>query len=148
MDLDRLHRRLHRQARERGAIDAELLPVEQLYLRAMKLAENSPEEASAMLQSLADLYSPDGDDGADAQTTTLARLARRQLAALREQTAAQRERQLALLQERLAAAEKLSPTDPRQAAAMYRAIVNLHQSDEWAAEVVVVARERLAELEP
>jgi serine/threonine-protein kinase len=147
VELDRLHRKLHRQARERGAIDPELLPLEQLYLRAMKLAESSPDEAIARLQALADLYRPGGSNGKDDQASMIARLAGRQLTVLREQVAAQRASQLALLKERLVAAEQLAPTDPRQATAMYRAIIELHAADAWADGIVAQARTRLAELE-
>ena len=36
-------------------------------------------------------------------------------------------------------------TDPTRAAAMYQAIVTLHQDDSWAVPVVQKAREKLAE---
>jgi hypothetical protein len=58
----------------------------------------------------------------------------------------QRERELASLNERLDAAEKLATKDVARAAAIYRAIIDLHQGDTWAASVVATARSRMAEL--
>jgi hypothetical protein len=58
----------------------------------------------------------------------------------------QRQSELASLNERLSVAEKLAPTDASRAAAIYQAIIDLHQSDKWAESVVARARSRLAEL--
>jgi hypothetical protein len=41
----------------------------------------------------------------------------------------------------------LADSDPQRAAAMYRAIVDLHSHDEWAAEVVQEASRQLARLQ-
>jgi hypothetical protein len=110
-------------------------------------AERSPDEAVAMLKSLVDLYGPNGANEEDAEISDVVQLASRQLEALQAQIAEQRERQLASLQERLDTAERLTETDPQQAAAMYRAMIELHSDDEWAETVVGQARRRLAELE-
>jgi hypothetical protein len=41
----------------------------------------------------------------------------------------------------------MSGSDPQQAAAMYRAIIDLYQHEPWAEKVVADARGRLEELE-
>lgn len=164
IELDKLERKLQRQTRGGGAADTSLQPAEQLYLRAINLAPNSPEEALAMLESLVDLYGADLNDepqgarpntagnqhpgrGASDRTADVVQLAKRRIETLRADLARQRKQQLAALDERLAAAERLSTTNPLQAAAMYQAILSLHRSDAWAAKVVDAARSRLAELE-
>ena len=163
--LDRLERRLQREARGAGALNASLLPAEQLYLQAKKAAEESPERAIAMLQSLMDLYGPSaaaaaGNHGAagsidDSQqdrdektrTAAIVQLAKRQLAQLRAELAKQRAAQLAAVRERLSTAEQLAPSDPKQAASMYQAMIDLYEHNSWADDVVREARGRLAELE-
>jgi hypothetical protein len=146
LDLDKLERKLYRQARLNGASDASLLPVEQLYLQAVHVAQRSPDEAVSLLQSLVDLYGPNQDDDANEEAAAVVQLAHRKLAALKAQIAEQRDRELASMTERLTAAKNLAETDPQQAAAMYRAIIDLHADDVWAAAVVDEARRQLAEL--
>jgi serine/threonine-protein kinase len=147
IELDKLERKLQRQARGGGGIDTSLLPVEQLYLQAVSGAESAPNEAVAKLQSIVDLYGPNAGKQEDTETAAVVRLAIRRLEALRAQVAEQRERQLESLKERLAAAAQLSETNPRRAAAMYRAIIELHANDAWAENVVAEARSRLRERE-
>jgi serine/threonine-protein kinase len=147
IELDRLERKLSRQARGGDALHPSLLPVEQLYLQAHNRAESAPEESAELLQSLIDLYGPKGGEEKDDQAADVVRLAKRRLTLLREQIAEQHKRQLASLSERLDAAERLLPTNAEQAAAMYRAIVDLHGSDAWAGEVVAQARARLEQME-
>jgi eukaryotic-like serine/threonine-protein kinase len=146
IELDRLERKLLRQARGSGVSDASLLPVEQLYLQAVQDAQSSPENTAALLQSLIDLYGPTAGNDQNAQVAAVVQLANSRLAALREQMAEQRQRQLKSLQERLAAAGQLMETDSQQAAGMYRAIIGLHERDDWAATAVDEARQRLKEL--
>jgi hypothetical protein len=144
LELDKLERKLHRQARNSGASDPTLLPVEQLYLQATSIAERSPEDAVAMLNSLVELYGAATAD--DSAVSAVVQLASRRSAALTAQIAEQRRRQLASLHERLDTAGRLAESDPQQAAAMYRAMIELHSDDEWAVKVVGAARNRLAEL--
>jgi hypothetical protein len=54
--------------------------------------------------------------------------------------------QLAALRERIDLAQRLSKVDAKQAAAMYRAIIDLHHNHAWANDVVATARKRLSEL--
>jgi hypothetical protein len=53
------------------------------------------------------------------------------------------EQHLASLRERMEAAEKLAASDRSRAATLYRALIDLHQQDAWAAEIVAEARGRL-----
>jgi serine/threonine-protein kinase len=146
IELSKLERRLHRQSRGSGA-NGSVSPVERLYLQAISTAESSPETAVAMLQSLVDLYRPTASDEANSDAVVIVQLAMRRLAVLKADLANQHQQQLASLRERLEAAEKIAQQTPEQAAAMYQAIIQLHQDDEWAAQVVDEARSRLAELE-
>jgi len=150
IELDKLERRLQRQTRGSGPFDATLLPAEQLYLQAAALSASSPEKSLAMFESLVTLYgaettSEKGD--AAERTSDVVQLAKRRIERGRGELAKQREQQLAALDERLTAAERLAAKNPQQAAAMYRAILNLHEGDAWAAKVVETARGQLAELE-
>ncbi len=143
IELDKLERRLHRQARESGATDPTLSPVEQLYLEALSTAEISPDAAAGKFQSLLDLFGHEASDDVKAQSSAIVQLAKRRLTDLTQQ----RKRRLESLRERIEAGERLSKSDPQTAAVMYRAIIDLHQHDAWAEEVVTESRRRLAQLE-
>jgi hypothetical protein len=123
-----------------------MLPVEELYLRAADLIENSPEKADALLQSLIDPYGPKSADQSESDVAAVVQLAEQRLSALRAELTKRHERALAALNERLAVAERLSQTEPGQAAAMYRAIIALHQDNAWAKEAVTKAQARLENL--
>jgi serine/threonine-protein kinase len=163
--LDKMERKLQREARGNGSAESELIPAERLYLRAVNMANDSPEVAAAMLKSLMDLYGSEatrgaGDPATDSQTARadngdphermniVVQLAKRRLATLQTTITKQREAQLADLRERLQAANRLANSAPQRAAAMYRAIIELHVNDQWAAEVVQEARSQLDKLEP
>jgi eukaryotic-like serine/threonine-protein kinase len=162
--LDKMERKLKREARDNGTSKLDLLPVEELYLRAVNTAQQSPDDALAMLQALADLYGPqiaDGaanespsapnaesrNDDAEQRVRIAVELAKRRLATLQAAAAKQQDVQLADLQKRLVAAKHLAASDPQRAAAMYRAIINLHAGHRWADAVLDEARSQLAELE-
>jgi hypothetical protein len=162
--LDRVERKLQRGARGNDSAEAELIPAERLYLRAVGMANDSPEAAAATLKSLIDLYGAEdtrggGDQSSASQTAAsendnvrermniVVQLAERRLAALQTTIAKQRDVQIADLRERVKAAQQLADSDPQRAAAIYRAIVDLHSHDEWAAEVVQEATSQLARLQ-
>jgi serine/threonine-protein kinase len=162
--LDRVERKLQRGARGNDSAEAELIPAERLYLRAVGMANDSPEAAAATLKSLIDLYGAEdthgGSDQSSASQTAapesddvrermniVVQLAERRLAALQTSIAKQRDVQLADLRERVQAAQQLADSYPQRAAAMYQAIVDLHSHDEWAAEVVQEASNQLARLQ-
>jgi serine/threonine-protein kinase len=162
IELDKLERRLQRLARG-GGINTSLLPVEQLYLTSVSRAPSSPDESLAMLQTLVDLYGPsasvdttgdatheyknDADRDAASRTADVVQLAIRRLKSLQTDVERQHKQQIAALEERLATAERLSTTNPQQAAAIYRAIEKLHAGDAWANRIVETARSQLATLE-
>lgn len=147
IELDRLERKLLRQARGGGIRDPSLLPAEQLYLQAVQTAETAPEEAAAMLESLVALYAPAAGSDREAEVDAIAQLAGLRLAGLRERIADERARQLKSLDERLEAAAKLADSDPEQSAGMYRAIIDLYGAHDWAAGRVDTARQQLELLE-
>jgi hypothetical protein len=162
IELDKLERRLQRLTRG-GGINTSLLPAEQLYLQAVGRFASFPDESLAMLEALVDLYGAEKSAGATAdladgakkgpeldaanRTADVVQLAKRRLKPMQADIARQREQQVTALEERLAAAERLSAKNPQQAAAMYRAILKLHENNEWAEKVVETARSRLAKLE-
>jgi hypothetical protein len=152
--LDRAERRL-RSARRSGYGGGPLLPVEQLYLQADAAAEGSAKAGIQMLESLVALYGvpPDESSKDDDAPANAARrqsdcieLAQRRLAALREERAEEIKIQLSSLHERLDTARRLSESDAARAKAMYRAIIDLHDQDDWAKDVVADARRRMDEL--
>jgi hypothetical protein len=158
--LDKAERKLQREGRG-GTLDSALLPAEQLYLRALNMANASPNAALSMLQSLVDLYSerspaqasdrPEkgvasaGDDRTVRIRVTV-QLAKRRLAELQKGLAKQRETQLAEIRERLETAARLMESNPHQAALMYRAIIDLYEPQPWAAEAVAEARRHLEKM--
>jgi serine/threonine-protein kinase len=147
IDLERLERKLRRQARDRGAADPSLLPAEQLYLQAAELADSDPAQAAMLFESLVNLYGPDVQGAKNEDIDAIVELARERLARLREEVAKLEKIRATALAERLATAEALAKTSPQQAAAMYRAVINVYGGDAWAGSMVEKARTRLKELE-
>jgi eukaryotic-like serine/threonine-protein kinase len=152
LTLDRAERRLQLQARRNGLTDPSLLEIEVLYLKAVNLADQSPELALAQLRSLVELYGADADasqldeDSPTGRQAICVELAKRRMEELHDALARQSARQLASLQERMSAADAMAASAPDRAAPMYRAIVDLYQQDPWAADIVATARRRLDEL--
>jgi serine/threonine-protein kinase len=147
IDLERLERKLRRQARDRGSADPSLLPAEQLYLRAAALADSDPAQAASLFEGLVNLYGPDVRGASNEDIDAIVELARERLAKLREEVAKLEKLEANALAERLATAEVLAKTSPQQAAAMYRAIVDVYSRDAWAGSMVEKARAQLKELE-
>jgi serine/threonine-protein kinase len=147
-ELDRLERKLQRETRRKTNSSPSLLPAEQLYLRAAGLVESSPEKALAMFESLVNLYETPGAtiDKNGARTSDIVQLAKRRIESLRSDLDRQRKQQLADLNERLETADKQATKDPKVAASMYQAIIDLYQEFAWAEPVVSKARNKLAEL--
>jgi hypothetical protein len=163
LTLDKAERRLQRDARGSGNANPQLLPAERLYVQAVDLADAAPDRAIGMLQSLADLYGPNAPDvvehgdtdaendshdggGTQGRIAIAVQLAQRKVESLQDAVGRERTAQLAALRERLDVAQRLSKVDATRAAAMYRAVIDLHQGNAWAADVVATARERLTEL--
>jgi hypothetical protein len=74
-------------------------------------------------------------------------LAERELTKLRKSIGARAKEQLPMLRDRLLAAERLQATSPAEAAAMYRALIDLYVDQPWAAELIGEAREQLKSME-
>lgn len=164
IELDRLERKLQREARTSGAADGASLPAEELYLKAAAVAQTSPDESLRLLKSLVALYGVDAttsdprqldtakekpsakEQGAD-RTAAIVQLAKRRLASLSADLVKRQDRAVADLKRRLAVAHSLPPERFPDAMAMYQAIIDLHEHDEWAAEPVKEARRRLSELQ-
>jgi eukaryotic-like serine/threonine-protein kinase len=163
IELDKLERKLQRHTHN-GSVNLSLLPAEQLYLEAIGRIATSPDESLTKLEALIDLYGVDApvepESGARGipgkkkatsaaadRTADVVQLAKRRVQTLRTDLDRQHEQQLAALNERILAAERLASTQPQQAAAMYRAILNLNEGNKWAATAVEKARGRLGELE-
>lgn len=164
IELDKLERKLQREARAGWATNTTLLPAERLYLEAAALEASNPEGSLALLKSLVELYefgSPTtlanqaispiakkkaGERSVADRTSDVVRLARQRIGSLTSDIHKQREQELAVLQERLGVARQLRAARPEQAAAICRAIVNLHGNDKWAVAAVAEARSLLASL--
>jgi hypothetical protein len=102
-----------------------------------------------MLENLLALYPTTGPGAgglSEHQRSYLA-LAERQLARLRAQSTEQAKELLPDLQQRLQAAQRLEDSSPDDAAAMYRALVDLFQHQPWAKSIVDQAQARLELLE-
>ena len=70
-------------------------------------------------------------------------LAEQRLAQLRDEVEKRSAEQLSLLQNRLNVADALRQTEPEQAKAMYRAVMELYSDKPWAADAVNHARKGL-----
>ena len=142
IELTRLERDLERHAKGLAS-RGDLLPIERMYLEAVKYAQLDPELGMAHFQAMIDLFSsPKTRSGT---TWQCLELARRRLAQLREQSGGQSAEHLTILKERLARADACRKTDPARAAAMYRAVLTLYEDKPWAADAVRRARAALAE---
>jgi serine/threonine-protein kinase len=150
-DVAQLSEELKLQRRERqlrkgllpGADGAH--PISAVFSEAIRLRDQDPVRAAALLEDLLALYPAIDKDVAELsedQRTNL-RLAERELSMLRARLAERAAEQLPELKRLVAAARRLEESDPTQAAAMYRALVDLYEQQDWAAPAVREARERL-----
>ncbi len=142
LELRRAERRLRLFSRHAGP-ESGLTPLERMYVDAVRQAELHPERAIAQLSALLTLFE-DHESLNESERQSLV-LARRQLARLEQQMAAQAEEHLALLRERLEYAQQMQATNPEQAGQIWRAIIELYEDKPWAAEPVQQAKEQLAE---
>jgi len=145
IELGRLERRLARQA---GGMlgSGNVLPIERDYLEAIQYAQLDPECGLKKLQLMVDLYDQPG--GRAGPTGEYLKLARRLLERLRDQIDKQAGAYDAVLHDRLEHAQRLAPTDPARARAMWRAIIELYAEKPWADAVVRQARAALAATGP
>jgi hypothetical protein len=144
IELHRLERRF--DLRLRGlASTAGLSHVEKLYLEAINLLRFDPAGGMAKLQAIVDLYNQ--SDDVAGPTAQCCALAQRRISQIHERIAKQTKAQLTQLGEHLNAADAEQTSDPRQAAATYRAVIELYGDKPWAADIVQRATTALKKLE-
>jgi eukaryotic-like serine/threonine-protein kinase len=143
LELQRLERQLRVRARLRGGQEAQT--VASILASATALQESDPARAAQMLEDLLRLFPSTGPAAAELSEThrSYLTLAERQLARLRTQSAEQGKELLPDLQQRLQAAQRLEKSSPADAAAMYRALVDLFQQQPWALPIIDQAEARL-----
>ncbi len=144
LELDRQQRRFATLARGRGDNEG-LLTAERLYLAALRKSEVAPAVAAHELRHLLALFEHSAADealtqGQQSRVTACLELARRQLNMLQESIAKQTKADLATLEARLDTAEKLHRSNPNEAAAMCRAVIELYTPQPWSADAVDRAR--------
>ena len=120
----------------------QLAPVERAYLTAIAEAQLAPERSVAKLQAFLTLYSNQPGISRDGERCVEA--ARRKLKQLKVMIALSTEAHAAFLSNEMRRAEAASESDPEQARAIWRALVELYDQQPWAAETVSAARARLA----
>jgi serine/threonine protein kinase len=130
---DMLERRLALAART-GSTARRLSAPEQLYVTALRGAEDTPDQSLATFNSLAKLLS---ESQAQAPTellpTGLAASARRQAARITERLKREASELTPLLAERIATAEKLASTEPAKSRELCQAVLDLVGNRAWAA---------------
>ncbi len=147
LELRKMERKLKFRSRVTGRSESH--PIAQLFGEANSLRETNPERAAAILQDLLTLYPIDGK-GATSLSEEMRQymtLADRELIKLRKVIDDRAKEQLPMLRDRLMAAERLEATAPAEAAAMYRALIDLYGDQPWAVELVGEAREHLKSVE-
>ena len=119
-----------------------LTPLERTYLDALSYAQSEPEKCAVKLQAVIDLFASQSDSSLPSGNCI--ELARRHLKQLRQEMAAHAAEQLPFLLLRLDRADVLKSTDPKRAAAMYRAVIELYSAKSWAAPAIEAAKAALA----
>jgi len=151
LEFQKFERQARLKSRTGGSVETN--PVENIYLSALSIAENDPARGLERLHGLLALYDPT-DQSAGAEPLQPAGsvkdpnflwlvLARKQIEKLTSRIQQQAALQLPYLKKRLQLAAKLQATQPKQAAKMYRAIVDLYGNQPWATSVVEEANNRL-----
>jgi len=123
----------------------DLLPVERMYVEAMRFAEDRPEIAIERLRAIADLYG--GEPELKPNEELCLKLARRQFDRLRAKVYQYAPEERKEYEARFRAAEKIRETDPERARRMCAAIVELGADKPWAAKPVADAQALLREME-
>jgi hypothetical protein len=144
IQLDRLERRLRLKQRH-GGVGSNLSAEEAAYLSAMSVAETNPELAMKRLQALIDVFRT-GSTSGEAGTKCL-ELAKRQLEGLRNQMKSLAVAHAEAVEQQMRQADRLSKSDGTlpQAKAIWRGVLELYESQPWAAKYVAEAKERLAQ---
>ncbi len=132
---DKLERRLALAARM-GSTSRQLSAPEQLYVSALRVAEESPEQSLAQFASLAQLLG----EGSDEVQIGLAASANRQAARIRKRLAREEKELAPLITKRLASAEKMLAEEPAKASEICQAVIELVGNRTWAKKLVEQAR--------
>ena len=119
----------------------ELLPIEQAYIEADNYAWLDPEMGVKKLQALVDLYGRDSE--ITGPTGQCLELARRQLEKLRAEIGKSNPEHLKRINSRLELADKLITSEPEEAVAIWKAVVELYAQKPWAAAAVSRAEEAM-----
>ncbi|MGW8257431.1 MAG: hypothetical protein ACWGMZ_08105, partial [Thermoguttaceae bacterium] len=115
-------------------IQQRLLPVERVYVEALRLEKIDPARCVDKLRALLDLYQDPTETAGPVGDCLIN--ARRRLQKLQHQIAEHADEQIDMLRQRLVAADTLAKTDPRRAENMYRAAIELYGDKPWAADLV------------
>jgi len=153
LKFQKFERQARRKSRSGGTQGTN--PVEIIYRTALSVAESDPALGLEKLHSLLALYDPT-NQSADAEplhSEEVAKdpnylwlvLTRKQVEELTLQIQQQSVSQLPLLKKRLEMAAKLHLTEPKKAAKMVQAIVDLYENQPWAETIVKSAKLMLTE---
>jgi serine/threonine-protein kinase len=140
VDLDRRERRFDLLAR-RSTSPGDLLPVEGLYLEALRKSQRDADQGLEMLRSLVVVAEgvEDAEDPEDRIAECVA-LARQKITELESTLADEASQQQGFMRSALAAIERLTASDPAAAKAKATAFVQLYDSKPWADEAVERAK--------
>ena len=141
LSLYRLQRQYERRAKLRGGSES-LGPVERAYVEATQLAATNPQKAAARLEALLNVYS--GGTPSEAEQRCL-KLAGEQLDQLRARAEAVSNADLKVIEQRLDTADSLSASDPDQASAIRRGVIELYSEKPWAEHAVTRAKTALGQ---
>jgi eukaryotic-like serine/threonine-protein kinase len=140
LDLDELQRSFDLAIRGLTG-KKDFSPIERAYFEAMNYVKLDPDVGMTKLQAIVDLCGQQASEPGRNEMCLV--LVQRRLAQLREDVKKRSGEQLSLLEDRLNAADALRKSEPEQAKAMYRAVVELYSGKSWAAEAVHRARKAL-----
>lgn len=140
IELERLQRQFDRRVKGLTGADSGF-PIEQAYLEALNHAWLDPAVGAKKLRALIALYAVEsGDTGPTGQCLELARRRLEKLEKQIDQTATDH---LALIQKRLGHAEQLRRSDPKKAAEMAWAVIELYADKPWATDALRRAEQLL-----
>ena len=140
-ELDRLHGQLQKQALLPQDDAAPLLPVEQLYVDALRTRLLSAEQAVVQLQDLVDLFgNPSGRSVLEQRCVALAKRELAELSHSIQQSSASHRR---MIQRRLKQADQMQATDSEGARTIRQAIIRVYSNRPWAEDLVQRAKDAL-----
>lgn len=141
IELHDLQRKFERQVNNRAS-GRPLSAVEEAYLEAFAYAETDPDKAVSKLQAVLNLYDIPAQSESTEQCLVLAR---RQLERLQPRVEASAAEHRAAIDKHMARANKYADTNPAEARAIWRAVIELYGDKTWATAPVAEAKSRLAE---